>query len=253
MDCSLKMQTNKEIANFFWHGNPLSLYEIKCLESFVKKNFIVNLWCFKEFKVPDGVNLCDANKFYKEEDIQTFVQKKKVGCLAAFSDAFRYEVLENQPGWWFDTDCICLKDQTEFKTLYADRKIIAGFESLENINGAVLNIPDKEILQKIKLRLTEILLTRNRRIGWGEIGPRLITQIVKDFNLEKDIFSTNYFYPITSKNALIVLDPNEILIVNEKCKDSFIYHYWSEMFSRANVNKNEMPPLGSFLYEKFKE
>lgn len=247
------MQADKEIANFFWHGNPLSFYETKCLQSFVKMNFVVNLWCFKEFKVPEGVNLCNANKFYKEEDIQTFVQKKKVGCLAAFSDAFRYEVLENYGGWWFDTDCICLKDQSEFKQLYKNKKIIAGFESSENVNGAVLNIPDHKILKEIKLKLNEILLLRNRRVGWGEIGPRLITQIIKDFNLEKDILPVNYFYPITSKNALIVLDPNETLFVTERCKNSFVYHYWSEMFSRAEINKKEMPPIGSFLYEKFKE
>jgi tRNA(Ile)-lysidine synthetase-like protein len=111
------MKTNKEVANFFWHGNPMSKYELGCISSFIKNNWIVRVWAFSNITVPDGAEVCDANLFYKEEDIQTFVQKKKVGCLAAFSDAFRYKVLKHSEGWWFDTDCICLKDQSEFKPI----------------------------------------------------------------------------------------------------------------------------------------
>lgn len=247
------MKTSKEIANFFWHGNPLSLYEISCLTSFVKHNWEVRLWTFGGIQAPPGVLLCDADQFFKVEDIQTFVQKKKVGCLAAFSDAFRYSVLERDGGWWFDTDCVCLKDQSYFSNLSADKNIIAGYESSEVINGAVLNIPNKTILLSTKKLLNEILEIRNRRVGWGEIGPRLITQIVKVYNLENEILSSEYFYPVTPKQALMALDADKLNELTIRSKNSYVYHYWSEMISRAGVNKNILPPAGSFLHKLFTE
>ena len=252
MDYFLKMKTDKEVANFFWHGNPMSKYEIGCISSFIKNNWIVRVWAFSNIAVPDGAEVCNANLFYKEEDIQTFVQKKKVGCLAAFSDAFRYKVLKHSEGWWFDTDCICLKDQSEFKQLYKDRKIIAGYEKSDLIiNGAVLKFVDTQLASTAETMLEDILTLRNRRVGWGEIGPRLVTSLVDSHSLSNDILPIEYFYPVHCKYALDALDPKKTSYINDKCKNSFVYHCWNEMLSRANVDKNIDPPVGSFLYNKF--
>ena len=252
-DYSLKMKTNNEVANFFWHGNPLSLYEQKCILSYVKHDWNVKLWTFGNVEPPNGVELCDANTFFKVEDIQTFVQKKKVGCIAAFSDAFRYTMLQRTGGWWFDTDCFCLKNQREFLKLKEGRHIIVGRESSEIIAVGVLSFIDPLLAEKSVNLLNKILETRNRRVGWGEIGPRLITQLVNENGLQDDALPTNYFYPLTPKQALNALDPTRLIEVEDKCSNSYVYHYWSEMLSRASVNKNELPPVGSFLYKKFTE
>jgi hypothetical protein len=247
------MIIDKEIANFFWHGNPLSLYEISCINSFVKNNWHVRLWTFGNIVAPPNVEICDAREFFNESDIKTFIQKKKVGCIAAFSDAFRYNLLSKHNGWWFDTDCVCLKDQIEFSKLKKDRRIIAGYERPDMVAVGVLYFNDIMLADQAVIMLNQILHARNRKVGWGEIGPRLITGLVNNFNLQKDILPGSYFYPLTPKQALDALSPEKLELVENKCKDSFVYHYWSEMISRANIDKSILPPKDSFLYNKFTE
>lgn len=245
------MNTTKETAHFFWHGSPLSIYERECISSFVKHNWNVHLWSFNDVVVPDGVVLKDANKFYSVEDIQTFVQKKKVGCISAFSDAFRYKLLKSEGGWWFDTDCICLKDQQEFFKLRQSRKIVAGYERKEMVAAGVLFFNNEIIINDTLTTLENILHQRNRRVGWGEIGPRLVNSIVEKHSLQKDILPPNYFYPVKCKSADIALDPNFTNELIQLTENSYIYHYWGEILNRNNVDRNIPPPDGSFLRKLF--
>lgn len=246
---------NKEIANFFWYGKPLSIYEIYCLKSFVKNNWIVNLWTFdKNINAPGLVNICDAGIFYQIDDIQTFTQRGKQGCIAAFSDAFRYKVLQKYRGWWFDTDCICLKNQSEFFTLSQNKRIVAGYENGRgDINGAALRFVDSNLSNLALEMMERKLVERNRSISWGEIGPKLITKLVLENNLYTDILSKEYFYPLHCKHALDAIDPNKTESLEKITKNSYVYHCWNEMLTRGNVDKNNMPVEGSFLYKKFKE
>ena len=245
--------SSKEVANFFWHGNPLSIYEICCLKSFVKHNWIVNLWSFdKNVNVPDNVNVCDASNFYKIEDIQTFTQQGKQGCIAAFSDAFRYKVLQKYQGWWFDTDCICLKDQSEFFTLTQNKRIVAGYENnRRDINGAILNFVDSDLASLALSMMEKTLIEKNRSISWGEIGPKLITELVKNKNLEDEIFPQNYFYPIHYKNALDIFDETKLLDIINLCKESYTLHLWNEVLKKKKINKNPVPDNNSFMNKLF--
>jgi hypothetical protein len=248
MECFLKM---KETANFFWHGPSLSLYEIYCLSSFLEQGFTVNLWTFKKYKVPTGINLKNVDEFFKIEDINKFVQDGTEGSLAAFSDAVRYHVLNSYGGWWFDTDCFCLKAEKEFKNLKTGKKIIAGWEDSKHINGAVLSFQNKELAKKSISMLYSICEEKNYKLSWGDIGPKLITLLVKDTNTINDILDQKYFYPIHYKEALKFLDPNSLNELTVKTKDSFVIHLWNEILKKNNINKNQFPPTNSFLYKKF--
>jgi hypothetical protein len=249
------MQNSKEIANFFWHGNSLSIYEIGCIKSFIVNDFEVNVWTFNpNLNVPEGATICDANKFYSVSDIMTFSQRGKQGCLAAFSDAFRYKVLAEIEGWWFDTDCLCLRPQEDFKDLYSNRSIIAGYENSRNlINGAVLRFLDNSLLNAAIKMMEEKLVEKNRHVSWGEIGPKLITKLVENNNLHSNILPISYFYPIHCKSASDAINPEKLSYMENKCSTSYVYHCWNEMLSRAGVDKTTMPPSGSFLHKKFKE
>lgn len=245
------MITNKEVANFFWHGPPPSLYEINSLLSFSKNNFEVNLWSFNAFSLPSEINIRDAREFFKEDDILKFYQDNKQGCLAAFSDAFRYNVLSKYSGWWFDTDCFCLKDQTEFCKLLNGKHIIAGYEDSKHINGAVLNFVDESLSGQALELLNNILINNDYKIKWGAIGPKLITEIVCKNTLENEILPISAFYPVSYKHALDSVTPSCATDVEELCKTSYVYHSWNEVLKRNQVDKNKMPPVGSFLYKQF--
>ena len=245
------MLTTKETANFFWHGNPPSLYEINCLLSFVKNDFNVNLWTFTKFDVPTGINICDAREFFNQDDILKFKQDEKVGCLAAFSDAFRYHVLNKYQGWWFDTDCVCLTDQSNFKKLKENRKIVAGYEDDTHINGAVLSFNDAKLSIQSLQMLNATLDECSYNIKWGGIGPQLITKLVNTNDLRDSILPPSFFYPVSYKHALDALDPNKLEDIETMCSQSYVYHCWNEVLTRKQVNKNIMPTHNSFLFKKF--
>lgn len=241
----------KEKAHFFWHGPPLSIYEIFCIRSFLKNNFDVHLWTFEHINAPSGVVLENAGRFYSRDYIQTLTQAGVKGSLPSFASAFRLELLSEVDGWWFDTDCFCLRDQSDFKNLAESRQITAGWEDEKQINNGVLHFGDKDIAKKAKILRDEIVNYRNKNLEWGDIGPRLITMLVKNNNLEEDILDTNFFYPEHYTRALDALDPEKTKLLFKKTEDSYLYHYWNEIFRRNNVDKSILPPTGSYLREKF--
>jgi len=241
---------NQQVANFFWHGD-LSLYEVMCINSFVKHNFTVNLWSFNDFNLP-SVNFCNIEKFYKLSDIQKFYQDGKQGSLAAFSDAVRYTILKNFSGWWFDTDCVCFRDQHQFFELTVDKKIVAGWEDINHINGAVLNFVDPVYATKSFNLFTEISKEQNNSFRWGDIGPKLITQLIKDNNLENEVVPQNYFYPIHYKNAVDIFDESKLTETTNLCKDAYTLHLWNEVLRKKKINKNVIPNNNSLMSNLFK-
>jgi hypothetical protein len=244
---------NQQTANFFWHGQPFSLYEKACVSSFLKCGFDVNVWVFDFLDVPNGANLKNASEFFKISEINNFTQDNVKGSLAAFSDAIRYHILNQYGGWWFDTDCFCLKNEKDFELLSKNKRIIAGWEDDKNINGAVLSFPDKSIAKESLELFEDICKKQNYIFNWGDIGPKLITSLVDITNTHRDILSTDYFYPIHYKETLTFFEPSLTNDISKKVENSFVVHLWNEIIRKNKINKNIMPEKNSFLYKKFVE
>jgi hypothetical protein len=242
----------KITAHFFWHGN-LSLYEYGCISSFVKNNFNVNVWSYDQLKLPNGATHMDASKVLSKDLLFNFeMPKGNVGSIAAFSDLFRLEVIKNFGGWWFDTDCICLRSEEEFRVINNYNNLVAGWENDKIINNAVISMTPA--LAKTCIDKVNILSKENKnRFKWGETGPSLITSTVKENNLFDEILPSSAFYPINWRNALDALDPNKTDTIETESKNAYVYHYWSEIFSRNKINKLILPQYGSFLYKHFNE
>jgi hypothetical protein len=230
----------KEIANFFWAGNCLSIYEELSLKSFLLNNFTVRVWSYDKLNLPDGIELMDAEKILPKADLH------KYNYLAAFSDIFRFKLLSEKNGeWWFDTDCICLKNEKEFKQLKQDKKIIAGWEDSNFLNGACLNFMDNKIGLDLVLEQKNII---NNKINlkWGEIGPVLLTNWLTKNNLLKEILNKNTFYPIHYTQTRLMNNPRYTKSLKSLVKDSYVCHLWNEILSKE-INKNIHPNKNSFL------
>jgi hypothetical protein len=237
-----------KIANFFWHGN-ISLFEYNCIKTFIKKGFNVKVWSFDNLNLPIGSKNYDAGKILHKDKLFSITMNKKSRSLAGFADLFRYYLMSKEEGWWFDADCVCLADMEKFLDL-STNSFVAGWEDKNNVNNAVM-LMDHYIAKKFVFRADEICLTKNNMLEWGEIGPRMVTSLVRELNLESVCLPEKYFYPIHYKDALLALDPAQFEIVESSCKDSFIYHTWNEVLRKNNVNKDAMPYEGSFLYKHF--
>lgn len=239
-------------ANFFWYNNELSNYEKTALNSFKENGFNVNLWVYNQTNVDPYVNVCDANQLIPHDDIikckQTGIHGD--GSIAAYSDLIRFKLLNLFPGqWWFDTDCICLKNVNEFEKLQKNKKIILAYQNdaKREINGAVASIPDEDISNKLLLAQQKIVKDKNYRLNWGDIGPSLLTNYINDNDLHQQILNSKYFYPNHFNEFYKIFLPQYTQELIEKTKDSLVIHLWNELFKTIHVDKTKTAPKNSYI------
>lgn len=246
-----------EIANFFWQGE-LSELEKSCLKSFVRNNFKVKLWSYDYIEIPD-VEWCDASLVLNKEVKlkQSFLGKSEEGAtLAAFSDYFRYKVVSLYGGWWFDADCYCLKNESEFKNLRGINKLIACKQNEDHndphhIGTAAFYIDDKTSKELIKIfeeMLTSINLEEYIRFGF--YGPEFFTNFIKNNNLYENTLHHSFFYAIRWFEVDWMLYPQYLEKANEMTKDSYITHIWNTQFHTNGTDKNK-PLEYSFLHKLY--
>jgi hypothetical protein len=248
------MKSKTEIANFFWHGNPLSLYEQLCISSFIKHGFEVNIWSFMELDIPKGANLKNAEDIISKDHLFKYTQAGKPGNISAFSDVFRFNLMFQKPGeWWFDTDSICLKDASEYAKLKENRRIVVGWEDLKHFSCGIgaMTMPDPNMAFALVYKQKEICELYTN-IPWGEIGPRMVTNFCKEHNMLDQFLPVEVFYPIGFYEWDQIYDVKLTEDLLNKTKDAYMTHLWNEVL-KDKVNKNELPPKDSFLYLLFEK
>jgi hypothetical protein len=234
------------IANFFWNNKKISIYEYACLKSFLKNNFDVHVYSYKNISLPKEIKLKNASDILPKKYLSKFTHGGKKGCLAAFADLFRIHLQKKNLGWWFDSDVLCLKKSSEFYNLNK-KKIIIGLETDKMINNAVLKINDRELIDLILKKISNV----GFNFSWGKIGPQLITEILKETEQLSISMSKESFYPINFTNFENLLVPRYLKKAKLLTKNSYTCHNYNQILSRFAIPKNIMPPKNSFLYEKF--
>lgn len=249
---------NTDVANFFWVGD-LTNYELLSINSFLDNGFNVNFWTYSETlsddsikKIPKNISIRDANLLIKREMLFKFTQGRQKANMSSFSNIFRYELLKENYGWWFDTDCICLKNVKYFQDLANDKKFVIGREYKDYVGSSVMFFDDLYTLNLITDEVEKKIANNNYNFKWGEIGPDLITNVFHKNNLIQDTKHESYFFKVTAKKFHILFDSNREVakFLQNDLKDSFVCHTWNEMFRKFLINKDLLPPKGSYLYNE---
>lgn len=247
--------SKKEIAHLFWHGELTKLEEI-CVKSFVKNGFDTKIWSYTGIEI-DGAESCDARLVLPEEDLTKYKQrhfkitdgsKESYSTLAAFSDAFRWNVISKFGGWWFDTDAYCLKHESEFKKLRGDKQLIAGVQDHKepSINSGIF-YANKVTGSKLVNHLNKVCDEHNYIFDeWGAIGPLLISDFIQEFELYDCVVTTDKFYSIEYNQFNYFANPKLKNISKSLIKDSYVAHIWHSQLGLHNIDKNN-PPKDSLL------
>jgi len=238
-------------ANFFWHGPKLSLYETACLTSFVRRGFEVRMHTFDlGLQVPPGVHIVDAALLANESEVFAYSQGGHQSSIAAFTDIFRYRVLQQEPGWWFDTDVICLSGSSAFERLQRGVPgILVGEEASGKLNGAVIYISDPMVAKTLEGRANQ----KGFVFDWGDIGPQLLTQFVAD---EPDLVRLEppaTFYPVHYLETAMLLREADADECRDRLKSAVSVHLWNEFLRRWSIPKDVLPPCGSYLHDLFRQ
>lgn len=209
--------------------------------SFLPNGHEYHLYVYDVVKnVPLGAVIKDANEILPASRI---FQYKHQASYAGFANYFRYKLLLERGGWWVDTDVICLKPFD-----FADEYVFASENDVksEAISSGVIKAPAGSEVMAYAWNVCD--QKDPRQLKWGETGPRLMTDAVSRFSLERYKKPCRYFNPMDYMDWRRVLDPDTDGLLHE---DSYAIHLWNEMWRAAGQDKNATYDRGC-LYERLK-
>jgi hypothetical protein len=227
------------VVNGLWIGERLSPVERACVQSFLNHGHEFHLYVYDLVAdVPVGCRLRDAAEIVPPDRIFTHRDGVAKGSLATFSNLFRFELLLARGGWWMDMDVYCLTPGLP------DDGVVIGRQDPRLINDAVLRFPAGHALLK-----TAAAEARAKGVDaeWTEIGPALLTRLLESDPLADAVFPARVFYPIHFSQFWTVLDPRRTEFALGQIRGAACLHLWNEMWRRANLDKNVLPPDGSLM------
>lgn len=230
----------------FWHGGELSWIELLSLASLREVGHDITLFSYRFLDfVPRGITVRDASEILPESAVFSYANGTK--SFSAFSNAFRYQLINATDYVWADCDVLGLAPMSLPPEGY-----IFGFESPGVVNGALLGAPQESDLS-LSL-LDGVARADIQNLKWGQIGPQLVTSAVKRLGLLELALPISQIYPLHYSETWRYFDPESIDFVRKRCEDSKFAHLWNEVIRRAPLNlKKYSPPKGSFLHELGRE
>lgn len=228
-----------KVFQSFWVGSSISPYEKLCLRSFIDHGHSFHLYCYDDsLKVPNGVVLKDASEILAREKCFAYKSGAGKGSFAAGSNLFRYKLLAERGGWWVDTDVVCMSDDIALTPPFA------AWEDDVLVNNALLCFDAGDSLMR---EAAAIAMHVGDNAAWGEIGPGLVTRLLKEQNRIDAAYPPEICYPIHYSEALNVLVPAQHDALTQRLNEAKFLHLWNEIFRRANVSKYLLPPAGSLM------
>jgi mannosyltransferase OCH1-like enzyme len=228
----------------FWAYGNLSEFERLCVESFVRLEYRVTIWTYDNLlSAPPGANVRDAREIIPEAEV--FLNRQ--GSYAGFSDLFRYSVLSRRGGLYVDTDVFALRHVNELpRSRFLVTEKSFGSERGEHlINGNVIFNPSPCSGDVIDLALAYSVRFRKEDINWGEIGPDLLTAIVRIYPEHKyEIKDPQFANPIDYWDSPSMLLKPDVRLNRQ---ESFFLHLYNETWKRNGVSKNVSYPHNSLM------
>ena len=232
-------------VNSMWIGNVLSDMENLCISSFLSYGYRFNLYVYEEVKnLPVGVVILDGNEILHKSKIFYYKNEPGKGSFSAFSNLFRYALLQKHGGIWVDMDVVCVGRFDEFSSI--------ALASQLNSNGTqtptTCFIKCPKNCDFINYCFNQSLQKNFEELRWGEIGPNLIKEAVYKYSLFDSVLGYKVVCPINFFECQFFFESNNNFKFTHETK---MIHLWNEMWRRRDYNKN-FNYNKNCLYEKIK-
>ena len=233
------------VIQTLWVGDTLSTMERLSLSSFVKNGHDTHLYTYGKINnVPAGVTVKDGREILQEKMIFKY---KEHNSFSGFSNYFRYKLITEKGGFWVDTDMVCLKpwDFSE-PFVFCSEAVLPLDQGNTHIGSCVIKGPPGNMLTK---NAYEICMSKKpENLAWGEIGPRLVKEVVEKYAMNSFVKAPDWFCPIAGCMWHVFLNPEAGLQFND---NTYGVHLWNEMWRRSGIDKDQDFHPESF-YEKLK-
>lgn len=236
------------IMRAFWHGAPLSLYQLLCLRSFIDHGHRVELFTHgdDELNVPSWLERRDAREIFDPGFVLRYRDGFGSGSPSLHSNLLRYAILHRLGGWWIDCDVLLLApdlpDAPVFIAYQADTPKLCGTSLIKFPAGAGLL---EEAMEEC-LRVSESAV-------WGQTGPSLLTTLVQKHDLVRLVRPSRTVYPIDWTEIAVLFDPCRTDAVIAQCAQSLAIHLFNEVWRGAGLPSWLGPPSRSFLDRMFQQ
>ena len=229
---------SNRIIQGMWVGTELSTMEQLSINSFLQNGHDYHLYAYNELAgVPRGTVIRDAAEILPPSAI---FQYRDRPSYAGFADVFRFKLLLERGNWWADSDMICLR-RFDFPQEYVFSSEINGGQELTN--AGVIKAPAGS---EAMAHAYSVCQTKDpRKITWGEIGPSLVSEVVRKYRLDKYRKPYYTFCPISDWRKLI--EPY-IAGIHE---EAYAIHLWNSTWDFLKQDKNATYHPAS-IYEQLK-
>jgi hypothetical protein len=224
-----------------WIGPSLSALERLSIASFLHHGHPFHLYTYGEVAgVPAGTVVRDGGEILPAARI---FQYRHFHSYSAFSNFFRYKLLLERGGWWVDTDVVCLRPFA-FGGPYVFATEPCG--DGETPATAVIRVPAGSAIMS---QAWKVCQAKDRAaLSWGEVGPRLLKELIETFGLGAHTEPSATFCPIAWDRWEEILDPG---LAWEPGERTYGLHLWHEMWRRGGRDKDGTYPSGC-LHEGLK-
>lgn len=224
-----------------WVGNPMTKIQEVSLSSFIYHGHELTLYVYDmDMKVPNGVQKAFAGDIMDESEM-FLVQN----TYAAFSDLFRYRMINKTGLTWVDADTICLSPDWD-----SLGKTYASIED-DTVVGGVLALPQDS--QALKYLIKKSTAFDKTKIKWTDVGPALVDKAFRSYELMDCVYPMETFCGIHWSEWKKLWEPShlkEIKKLEQRSKSLSVYH---SMTTRGGIDKNDFPKGSAmeYFYNKF--
>ena len=144
-----------------------------------------------EVRIP-GCVIHDASEFLPREIADYWKMNIGARGFPAISDLFRCRLLHEKGGWYFDTDCILIKQLTPL----FDLDYVFAWETTDKVfvGTAIIKFPkNTEMLDQLYKNFVQ---TDPKTWQHGITFMSLFTEYLRKFDLTDKTLSPEYFYPL---------------------------------------------------------
>ena len=231
------------IIQGLWIGDKLTAMEKLSIQSYISNGHEYHLYAYNKIdNVPSDAVVKDGNSIIPKEEIFSYKTGEGKNSFSAFSNFFRYKLLLEKGGWWSDTDMICLRP-LDFEDEYVFSTEL--YQGADHITSGLIKAPVGS--EAISYAWNTCCNKDPDKIVWGEVGPRLVREMVEFFSLQSYAKPHKVFMPVGFEMWMQFLMPR----ITMDLEKSYTVHLWNEMWRRNNMDKNKSYDPGC-LYEKLK-
>lgn len=228
------------IIQGLWIGPELSVMEQLSIASFLRHGHEYHLYVYDSMKnIPLGTVVKDANELLPSSRI---FQYREQPSYSGFANFFRYKLLLERGGWWTDTDTVCLKPFDFPEDHVFATEICRGSEV---VTSGIIKAPKGSRVMAYAWGVCQT--KKPELLSWGETGPRLMDEAVREFSLEEYQKPHQTFCPLGYADWDRVLEPQAEIDL----EGSYAIHLWNERWRVNGKDKNTEYPEDC-LYEQLK-